>query len=728
MTLAAKLAEERRARLVAERLLELKQAELYAANRKLGRHARALSEEITETRAEISSVRSENEKVKSDLSVATEKIQIVEQRLWHSIETIHDGFAVFDINNGLVMANHAYMTVFDGLEEVQPGVPYARILQLLTEEGIVDIGELGPADWRAKMLSRWQSPDPEDTIIRLWNGEYIKVIDRRGNGGDVITLALNITETVNYQKILEEAHFKAETANRAKSAFLANMSHEIRTPMNGVVGMAELLKETPLSEEQRLFVDTIKSSGEALLVIINDVLDYSKIEAEKLVLHPEPFDLEHCIHEIMVMLQTSARQKGLELLIDYDIFLPSTFIGDPGRIRQILTNLIGNALKFTLKGHVAVRVVGIEESDGHFDLHISIEDTGIGIPEEKIDHIFGEFNQVDDAQNRRFEGTGLGLAISQRLVSMMQGEIWVTSEVNVGTCFGIKIRLQSADSPDHSVPALRGRYHHALLLERSVAIRDILEKQLKAYGIKVTICDTPSDALEQCDKSVDLVVSTRTMPEMDGFELVERLHGAGFELTYIITDATTADKDQDPVGHLVQATLQKPFSHRAFLQALSLHSTDAPEAATAPVVVSTPDTDRKMCVLAAEDNKTNQLVLRKMVAGLNIDLHFANNGLEAVELFESVQPDLVFMDISMPIMDGKEATKKIREIEAGYRRTPIVALTAHAMSGDKDEILSVGLDYYLPKPLRKQALIDKIVENQPPGVANLSQDTVQKAG
>ena len=281
MSIANKLAEERRARLAAERLLELKQAELFAANRKLGRRAKALSDEIVETRAEITTVRDENQRVKSDLTVAHQKIELVEQRLWHSIETIHDGFAMFDIDNGMVMANRAYLSVFDGLEEIGPGVSYARILQLLTEEGIVNVGQHTAAEWRATMMQRWQSRDPSPVVIRLWNDEYIRLIDRRGHGGDVVSLALNITDTVKYEKAIKAEQKNAEATNRAKSAFLANMNHEIRTPMNGVVGMTDLLTETVLDDEQRLFVDTIKGSAEALLMIINDVLYFSKIEADK---------------------------------------------------------------------------------------------------------------------------------------------------------------------------------------------------------------------------------------------------------------------------------------------------------------------------------------------------------------------------------------------------------------------------------------------------------------
>ncbi|SHH63035.1 ATP-binding protein [Marivita hallyeonensis] len=584
MSLANKLADERRARLAAERLLELKQAELFAANRKLGTRAQQLSNEIVETRAEVAMVRGENQRVKTELGVANEKIQIAERRLWHSIETIQDGFAFFDADNRMIVANRAYLAVFEDLEEVQPGITYPRILQLLTEEGIVNIGDEPPADWRARMQDRWQQDVPEPMEIQLWNGEHVRIFDRRGPTGDVVSLALNITASVRYEEQLREARERAESANRAKSAFLANMSHEIRTPMNGVVGMADLLTETDLDSEQRLFVDTIKNSGEALLVIINDVLDYSKIDADKLVLHPEPFDLEKTLHEVVMLLQPTARAKGLTLEVDYDTFLPTHFVADPGRVRQIITNLMGNAVKFTLEGGVLLRVVGAPTAEGKTALHITVEDTGIGIAADKIDHVFGEFNQVEDDRNRQFEGTGLGLAITKRLVEMMGGEIWVTSKEGEGSCFGVKLTLSQED-----------------------AVQSLLEPEEPA-------------------KSDDQTTSSKTIPK----------------------------------------------------------------------------------VLLAEDNKTNQMVFGKMVGSLNIDLRTANDGFEAVAAFEADRPDVIFMDISMPGMDGKEATAKIREMEGDGPQVPIIAVTAHAMDGDRDMILRAGLTDYLTKPLRKAALLQKL--------------------
>lgn len=721
MGISGKLAEERRGRLAAERLLELKQEELFAANRKLGRHAQALSEEIVETRAEISTVRSENQQVKSDLTVAHQKIEIVERRLWHSIETIRDGFAVFDIDNQLVMANNAYLSIFDGLEEIQPGVPYARILQLLTEEGIVNIGAASPAEWRAEMHERWQSDHPNSVVIQLWNEEYIQLIDRRGHGGDVVSLVLDITESVTNEKALKAAQESAESANRAKSAFLANMSHEIRTPMNGVVGMADLMADTVLDDEQRLYVETIKTSGEALLVIINDVLDYSKIEADKMSLHPEPFDLEKSIHQILIMLQTNAREKNIDLLLDYEPLLPSSFVADPGRIRQVLTNLIGNALKFTLEGHVLVRVTGQEKSSGLYGLQVVIEDTGIGIPDEKISHIFGEFNQVDDEKNRRFEGTGLGLAISERLIKMMGGKIWVESEDGVGSEFGFDLDLERVETPEDGQLNLSKRFDHIIVAEKSSTAATILQKQLSSLTKKVTLYPNGRAALDGVTDQTDVIMVGFDLPDMSGFEVVQALAKRPKFPALVMSSNSAADISKHADAAQLSGVLQKPVSRQSLYSTLeNLHQTQSPKDVPDKVPSKTSVTkaeNSRMKILTAEDNKTNQLVFKKMVKSLNIDLVFAANGEEAVELYKSYKPDLIFMDVSMPKMDGKDATRAIRALESiSQTHTPIVALTAHAMSGDEAEILAAGLDKYLTKPLRKPAIFEQISHHAPKGV------------
>ena len=700
--------EERRGRLAAERLLEQKQAELFTANQKLGVHALALSDEIVETRHEAEVLKDEKTQVLVDLERANQAVDIAQRRLWDSLETIKDGFAVFDTEDRLIVANKAYFSVFDGLEEVAPGVTYHRILEIITEEGVFSIGDHTPSEWIAVMTERLTQNPIEPVVVEVWNGQFVRLTDRRTSDGDRVTLALNITDAMEREAALQDAREKAESANRAKSAFLANMSHEIRTPMNGVVGMADLLTDTPLTEEQRLYVETIKNSGEALLVIINDVLDYSKIEAEKLTLHPEPFDLERTIHEVVMLLRPSVGDRSIDLLIDYDMFLPTHYIGDPGRLRQILTNLIGNAVKFTTQGHVVIRVVGIECAEANeMQVHVSIEDTGIGIPDDKIGHVFGEFNQVEDERNRKYEGTGLGLAISKELVELMQGEVWVDTVVGEGSCFGFRITLPLGEDVQTGPHKQLSNIRRALIVDDVEINLIILEKQLRSLGIEVVAVTSPSDALSQAQDSFDIVLTDHNMPGMDGTELISALESQGVTAPIILlTSGPSATALQTSLG--CELTLQKPLLRRDLINAIEVldQSLPAPTAAAQP---------RLMRVLAAEDNRTNQLVFGKMVKDLRIELTFADNGLKAVEAFQTAQPDLIFMDISMPEMDGKQATQAIRDLEQkqGSRRTPIIAVTAHAMSGDKEEILSQGLDDYLTKPMKKKEIYDRILTNTP---------------
>ncbi|MEX0283892.1 MAG: response regulator [Paracoccaceae bacterium] len=731
MNHSERLTQERRARLAAEHLLAKKHAELSEANKKLGMHAMALTRRIGETQAEVDNVRNENEQFRSDLCEANEKIQIAERRLWLSIQTIRDGFAFFDADSRLITANDAYIDFFDGLEEIQPGVDYTRILDLLIEEGLVNPGDLSPGDWHTMMLERWYSPSPKPITVQFWNGMYMRMFDQRGHGGDVVSLSHNITSSVRNELELTAARHKAEAANRAKSAFLANMSHEIRTPMNGVVGMAELLAETALNDEQKLYTETIRNSGEALLVIINDVLDYSKIEADKLVLHPEPFDLERCIHEVVMLLQPPARDKGLDLIVDYDMFLPTSFVGDPGRVRQILTNLMGNAVKFTLEGHVLIRVTGVgPDAEGRHAVHVAVEDTGIGIPKDKKDDVFGEFNQVENERSRQFEGTGLGLAITKRLIHLMNGTMWLDSEVGVGSCFGFRVPLppaqeQTADAePKEDLPLDR-----ILCVSALPEILTVLRKHVKIHGIETVDCGRAEDALDRMDDRVDLIVIDMDLIDQKGLDLILALRQAGWSDTPVFILVTPPFTDRtSPAMAEVSAVLEKPLRRGDLAARLRditgvtetvPRVTSAPEPSPEPVneVPTTPEPEtkeRQMRVLVAEDNKTNQLVLRKMVKDQNLNLKFANNGEEAVAAYPEFEPDLIFMDISMPRMDGKTATGEIRKIEASTgHRTPIVALTAHAMSGDEESILAAGLDFYLTKPLRKPEILAKIEEFRP---------------
>ncbi len=522
-----RLAQERRARLQAERLLAQKSEELYAANRKLAEHADSLSDQVIEQREENAALLGQATQTAAKLEVVTEKAVIAERRLWDSITSIEDGFAIFDSDWRMVAANTAFLGVFDGLDDVAPGASYEAVLRLAVDEGVVDLDGVMGDDWIDAMIARWEAdPIPERTL-RLWNGAYIRLVDTRTPEGDTVSLSLNITDTIRREAKLKDARQKAEVANRAKSAFLANMSHEIRTPMNGVVGMADLMLDGPLDEDQRLYAQTIRNSGEALLSIINDVLDYSKIEAERLVIHPAPFDLSQLLEEVINLLRPSIEGKPIELRQKVQDGLPPLLIGDAGRVRQVLTNLIGNALKFTAEGHVLVSLTAKPAADGTLSASITIEDTGIGIAPEKQALIFGEFNQVEDQANRNFEGTGLGLAISQRLVEMMGGNIWVTSELGRGSVFGFTLPLGLEElEPVPPEPIAEGepvpaRKLQLLAAEDNKTNRLVFQRLLKTLGfdLELTLTNNGAELVAAYkDAPPDLIFTDISMPIKDGLE------------------------------------------------------------------------------------------------------------------------------------------------------------------------------------------------------------------
>jgi CheY-like chemotaxis protein len=428
-----------------------------------------------------------------------------------------------------------------------------------------------------------------------------------------------------------------------------------------------------------------------LLEIINNILDFSKLEAEKLELREAVFDLEQLAQDVCMIVTPSLRDKDVDLLIDYDQFLPTQFIGDAGRIRQIILNLVGNAIKFTECGSIMLRFVGVQaEPDGGWQVHITVEDSGIGIMDQLKEHIFGEFNQIEDGANRRFEGTGLGLAITKKLVEVMGGEIWVDSIPGQGSCFGIKIALQHAAPADMPSTCLPEQLKTALVWIKTPLNRSLMERQLELLGVEARIAHTAAEydhALKAAPPDVVLVGISRLAAAR------AILEGSDLEDSTLAGRVISVAEEPGEV-----ADLPKPFTRTTLFEAL----TAAMDGARADTL------ERPLRVLAAEDNDTNQLVLSKMLQGLDIELQIVDDGLQVVEAFRKAPPDLILMDISMPGMDGMEATKAIRLIEGGNARVQIVAMTAHALHGDEDRIREAGIDHYMTKPLKKRLLEEHI--------------------
>ena len=720
-----RLTQERRARLLAERMLHQRTHALAAARAALDAHAQRVSARVVAEReaTRVPSRPVEPPGPEPDGGGAPPQPEVgaaAERRLWDTVDSLEDGVAVFDADLRLLGANRPFLRLFAGWSEVRRGIAHGRLLQICAEAPLVELGAEAACDWAGQMRARLeQSPIPP-ALLKFRDGPWIRMTERRTRDGDLVCLALDVSDTVAMEDRLRVERDRAEAARRAKSVFLSNMSHEIRTPMNGIVGMAELLCDTDLTEDQRVMVETIRASGESLLQMMNDILDFARAEDARMSLHPEPFDLERCIHEVLALQQPRAAERGLALALDYDLFLPTRLVADPGRIRQVLTHLVGNAVKFTASGHVLVRVTGIEAGDGRCDLRLTVEDTGIGIAAEHLAQVFDGFTQLDTAENRRFEGAGLGLALTRRLIALMGGEIWVESEPGRGACFGIRLSLPVAeerDAPRALPPELRA----ALVVDERPVNRAILTRQLGALGVKVTACHAAAEALRALDDGArpDLLLCAQELAGMDGMSLVLALRARGWAGPVVMFSPNPAAIVLDGAAGVSVTVLQAPTLRRTLLRHLAtLGPTGSEEAAVSEAGAAPPVPRRRMRVLSAEDNRTNQLVLAKMLKDLDIELAFADDGETAVAMYGSFGPDLIFMDISMPGMDGREATRAIRAIERGTGgHVPIVALTANAPEADgPDGLTAAGLDDCLTKPLRRAAIAGCIARHAHSGV------------
>jgi two-component system sensor histidine kinase/response regulator len=652
---------------------------------------------------------------------AQEEVARTQALLVSAIEALDVGFCMYDADDRLVICNERYRTIYASVKEtLAPGTPEQDYLRALYRSPIQGIDRSLPEDeWIADRLASRAQGGMREVLL---DGCWYRLDDTHTAEGLTVSLRTDISAIKQLNQGLTLARDAAEAANRAKSEFLANMSHEIRTPLNGIVAMTELALETPLDSEQREYLQIVKSSADALLVIVNDILDFSKMEAGMMALERVAFSLQGLIGGCLKPLAVRAFEKRLELLACIAPNVPDALVGDPVRLRQILTNLVGNAIKFTEHGEVCVEVSlnGLVQGK-RLTLDILVRDTGIGIPAQQQADVFDAFSQADASVTRRFGGTGLGLAIARGMAELMGGRISLTSEVGRGSRFMLTVPVAlQAGPPAAAAPAggtLQGL--RVLVADDNATQRDWLSQRLGAWGVAVTLADGGRSALERLNTAAppfDAVVMDAGMPDLSGFAVLQAMP-ASADLAGRTLMLLPANEQRSGVALCgergVGAYLVKPVTPSDLMdglqRVLASGVDDEPDAAADDHAAPRPVSEPTLDILLVEDNPVNQKVALRVLEQMGHRVSLATNGAEAVRATGERPYQIVLMDVQMPVMDGLDATRAIRRREEQtHLHQKILAMTANAMQGDRERCLQAGMDGYVSKPVDRQGLMAEI--------------------
>jgi PAS domain S-box-containing protein len=692
--------------------------------------------------SDISSVRRQER----EISAAQNALEQLGELTRDATHAMSQGLLI--VEAGTIMLTNDILPEMLGVppEYLKTGESWSRAFEHCAARG--DFGD-EPEVLRAAWGESIRSRKPISTVFRVANERWIQLEATISAGDRWMLVLTDVTEMKEREAELQRLLARSEAADRAKSEFLANMSHEIRTPMNGVLGMAELLAKTNLDARQKTFIDIIVKSGNALLTIINDILDFSKIDAGQMGLRKAAFDPVEAIEDVATLLSSHASEKDIELLVRVSPTMPPIVMGDAGRFRQIVTNLVGNAIKFTERGHVLVDVDCLAADKGGPMISVRVEDTGIGIPDEKLDSIFEKFSQVDASSTRRHEGTGLGLAITVGLVDLFGGYIEVESEWGKGSAFTVHLPLPPAAVPrnDPKYIPVNVKGAHIVVIDDNEINRRILSEQLSMWGFDGIAAENGRTGLAilatafEMKVHVDAVILDYHMPEMNGADVARLIRGdarfADVPLIFL-TSMDVAASDEEFAALSGQAHLMKPARANVLRNTIievvrTARQQQLLRDETAADVVATPEpapdprtelrsaietaesalprhTDR-IAILVAEDNEVNQIVFTQILEAMNISFLVVGNGEEAVTAWKRLSPALIMMDVSMPVMNGLQATRAIRRLERESDlgcHVPIVGVTAHALESDRDMCLASGMDDYMSKPISPELLEAKV--------------------